>query len=326
MAIKTIIVLLIGLTLASVRLAEAQQAGRIYRIGFLYAGFPGLSPGMRLLQRELRALGYIEGKNIAFEYRFAENKIERLPALADELVRLKVDVLTTTQMSAALAAKNATKIVPIVFQTTGDPVAAGLVDSLARPGGNITGYSDIGTELAGKRLELLKETIPTLSRVAVLWNPENPTTAQSRETSQLVARELGLELHSMEIRTAEDIEGAFKEAIKARSTALMVTQLPITIYNQKQIVDLAAKKRLPGIYPREDFVENGGLMSYAPDGLETSKRLAAMIDKIFKGKKPADLPVEEPIKFEFIINLKAAKQIGLTVPANVLYRADKVIK
>jgi putative tryptophan/tyrosine transport system substrate-binding protein len=278
MSKNALVGLLTGLTLASVHLAEAQQAGRIYRIGFLYAGFPGLSPGMRLLQRELRALGYIEGKNIAFEYRFAENKIERLPALADELVRLKVDVLTTTQMSAALAAKNATKIVPIVFQTTGDPVAAGLVDSLARPGGNITGYSDIGTELAGKRLELLKETIPTLSRVAVLWNPENPTTAQSRENSQLVARELGLELHSMEIRTAEDIEGAFKEAIKARSTALMVTQLPITIYNQKQIVDLAAKKRLPGIYPREDFVENGGLMSYAPDGLETSKRLAAMHD------------------------------------------------
>src|SRR4029077_1164532 len=304
---------------ASVHLAEAQQPGRIYRIGFLYASFPGLSLGMRSVQRELRALGYIEGKNIAFEYRFAENKIERLPALADELVRLKVDVLTTTQMSAALAAKNATKIVPIVFQTTGDPVAAGLVDSLARPGGNITGYSDIGTELAGKRLELLKETIPRLFRVAVLWNPENPTTAQSRESSQLVARELGLELHSIEIRTAEDIESAFKEAIKARSTALMVTQLPITIYNQKQIVDLAAKKRLPGIYPREDSVENGGLMSYAPDGLETSKRPAAMVDKIFKGKKPADLPVEEPIKFEFIINLKAAKQIGLTVPANVLY-------
>jgi len=160
----------------------------------------------------------------------------------------------------------------------------------------------------------------------VLWNPENPTTAQSRESSQLVARELGLELHSIEIRTAEDIESAFKEAIKARSTALMVTQLPITIYNQKQIVDLAAKNRLPGIYPREDFVENGGLMSYAPDGIETFKRVAAMIDKIFKGKKPADLPVEEPKKFEFIINLKTAKHIGLTIPPNVLYRADRVIK
>jgi len=314
------------MVLTSLYLAEAQQTGRIYRIGFLYAGLSSLSPGIRGVQQELRALGYIEGRNIAFEYRFAENNIERLPALADELVRLKVDVLSTTQMSAALAAKNATKTVPIVFLTTGDPVAAGLVDSLARPGGNITGYADVGTELTGKRLELLKETIPKLSRVALLWNPENPTTAQSRENSQLAARELGLELHSMEIRTPKDIEGAFKEAIKARSTGLLVTQLPITIYNQKQIVDLAAKNRLPAIYPREDFVESGGLMSYAPDRFGSYKRVAAMIDKIFKGKKPADLPVEEPIKFEFTINLKAAKQIGMTIPANVLYRADRVIQ
>jgi putative tryptophan/tyrosine transport system substrate-binding protein len=322
-----IVVWLMAFALASFHFAEAQQPAKVAKIGWLLntsVSRPG--PGRELFRRELHALGYVEGKNIAFEYRSAENNLDRLPALADELVRLKVDVITMSTMSAALAAKNVTRTIPIVFLTTGDPVAAGLVDSLARPGGNITGFTGIGTELAGKRLELLKETIPRLSRVAVLLNPGDATTAQSRENSQLAARELGLQLHFMEIRSDKDIDGAFKEAIKARSTGLMVTQVPITIANQKQIVDLAAKNRLPAIYPRNDFVENGGLMSYGLDQTEPYRRLASMFDKILKGTKPADIPVEQPTKFELAINLKTAKALGLTIPPVVMMRAEKVIK
>ena len=274
----------------------------------------------------LRDLGYVEGKNIAFEYRFADNKLDRLPALADELVRLKVDVLVTPGINEALAAKNATRTIPIVFMISADPVAAGLVDSLARPGGNITGFTDIGAVLAGKRLELLKETVPKLSRVAVLWDPQNPSSAQEWKESQLPARELGLQLHSMEVSSADKYESAFKEATKARSAALASTSNALANSNQKRIADLATKNRLPAIYPREDWIASGGLMSYGPDRADVYKRVAVFVDKILKGTKPADLPVEQPTKFEFIINLKAAKQIGLTIPPNVLARADKVIK
>jgi putative ABC transport system substrate-binding protein len=274
----------------------------------------------------LRDLGYVEGKNIAFEYRFADNKLDRLPALADELVRLKVDVLFTPGINEALAAKNATRTIPIVFMSSGDPVAAGLVDSLARPGGNITGFTDIGAVLAGKRLELLKETVPKLSRVAVLWDPQNPSSAQQWKESQLPARELGLQLHSMEVSSADKFESAFKEATKARSGALASTSNALANSNQKRIADLATKNRLPAIYLREDWVASGGLMSYGPDRADVYKRVAVFVDKILKGTKPADLPVEQPTKFEFIINLKAAKQIGLTIPPNVLARATKVIK
>ena len=230
--------------------------------------------GHELFRRELRELGYVEGKNIAFEYRYADNKLDRLPALADELVRLKVDVLVTPGTPEALAAKNATKTIPIVFLGVADPVAAGLVDSLARPGGNITGFTNIGAVLAGKRLELLKETIPKLSRVAVLWNPQDPSSAQQWKESQLPARELGLQLHSMEVSSADKYESAFKEAIKARSAALAVTQSALAISNQKRIADLATKNRLPAIYPRGDFVDSGGLMSYGADQAEPYRRAA----------------------------------------------------
>jgi len=278
------------------------------------------------LRRELRALGYVEGKNIAFESRYAEDKLDRLPALADELVRLKVDVLVTASTNDVLALKNATGTIPIVFFNVADPVAAGLVDSLARPGGNITGFTSISPVLAGKRLELLKETIPKLSRVAVLWNPQDRSSAQEWQESQLAARELGLGLHSMEVSSADKLEGAFKEATKARSAALSVASSPLAVSSQNRIADLAAKNRLPAIYYREVFIASGGLMSYGPDQAEPYRRAASMVDKILKGVKPADLPVEQPMKFEFIINLKAAKQIGLTIPPNVLVRADKVIK
>jgi putative ABC transport system substrate-binding protein len=227
--------------------------------------------------------------------------------------------------AAAIAAKKATKIIPIVFYAA-DPLTVGLVESLARPGGNITGFSLIADLLAGKRLELLKETIPKLSRVAALWNAYDTSAVQAWKESQLPARELGLQLHFMEVSSADRFEGAFKAATKARSAALAVMASPFFNSNQKQIVDLAAKYRLPAIYNQAEFVANGGLMSYGADETEAYRRIAAMVDKILKGTKPEDIPVEQPMRFEFVVNLKAAKQIGLTVPPNVLVRAQRVIK
>jgi len=307
--------------------AGAQQQGKVFKIGW-FGTRPASAPApvLALFRRELRALGYVEGKNIAIEYRSAEDKPDRLPALADELVRLKVDVLFAPSTNEAVVAKNATKTIPIVFVGSGDPVAAGLVDSLARPGGNITGFSRIGTVLVGKRLELLKETIAKLSRVALLWNPQDPGSRQEWKESQLPARELGLQLHSMEVSSADKYESAFKEAAKARSGALAVAQDALAGSNLKLIADLAIKNRLPAIYPRGEFVDDGGLMSYGPDPDETSRRVVAMVDKILKGAKPADLPVEQPTKFELAFNLKTAKQIGVIIPQSLLYRADKVIK
>jgi putative tryptophan/tyrosine transport system substrate-binding protein len=323
---RIISVLLATILLATIFPVQAQQQAKVAKIGFLATGSgSGPGGGVELLRRELRAFGYVEGKNIAFEYRYGENKLDRLPALADELVRLKVDVLVMGATPAALAAKNATRTIPIVFIGVGDPVASGLVDSLARPGGNITGLTNISAVLAGKRLELLKETVPKLSRVAVLWDPQTPGSPQWKE-SQFSARELGLQLHSMEVSSADKYEGAFKEAIKAGSNGLAVTQQTLATSNRKQIADLAAKNRLPAIYPRGDFVESGGLMSYGPDQIEPYKRVATMVDKILKGAKPADLPVEQPTKFELQINLKTAKALGLTIPPVVLMRAEKVIK
>jgi len=305
--------------------AEAQSQGEVPKIGWLSARRASNS-GQETIVRMLRDLGYVEGKNVAFEYRFADDKLDRLPALADELVRLKVDVLITPGTPGALALKNATKTIPIVFADVTDPIAAGLVDSLARPGGNITGFSSIEALLAGKRLELLKETVSKLSRVAVLWDPRNPGSTQEWKESQLAARELGLQLHSMEVSSADKYQDAFKEAIRAGSGALAVLSTPLASSNQDQLAKLAARNRLPAIYVQGSFVTDGGLMSYGPDRTERYRRIAVFVDKILKGTKPADLPVEQPTKFEFIINLKAAKQIGLAIPPNVLARADKVIK
>jgi ABC-type uncharacterized transport system substrate-binding protein len=264
---------------------------------------------------------------LPFEAHGWGNYLERLPALAKELVHLDVDVLVTTTTPAAIAAKNATKTIPIVFILLAvDPVAAGLVESLARPGGNITGITNIAAELGGKRLELLKETVPKLTRVALLWDPQNSGSAQAWKESQAPARELGLQVHSMEVSSAENFESAFNDAIKAHSTALAVTPTILATSHRKQIVELAAKTRLPAIYPREEFVESGGLMSYATDLEEHFRRAAVYVDKIFKGAKPAELPVEQPTKFEFVVNLTAAKQIALTIPPNVLARADRVIR
>jgi putative ABC transport system substrate-binding protein len=305
--------------------AQAQQS-KIPKIGWLGVRPTASDPGLEEFGREFRKLGYVAGKNIVFEYRSADDKLDRLPTLADELVRLKVDVLFASTTPAAVAAKNATQTVPIVFAGGFDPVALGLVDSLARPGGNVTGFTSIAVALAGKRLELLKETVSKLSRVAVLWDPQNPGSAQQWKESQLPARELGLQLHSIEISSADKFEAAFKEATKARSAALAVLASPFFYTGQKQLADLAVKNQLPAIYPRGEFVAGGGLMSYGSDRTETFRRAAVFVDKILKGTKPADIPVEQPTKFELLINLKAAKQISLIIPPNVLAKANKVIR
>jgi len=305
----------------------SQQPAKIPTIGWL--GFRPVieaKSGTAAFQRELRTLGYVVGRNIAIEYRSAEERPGRFIALADELVRLKVDVLVTPGTPATLAAKNATKTIPIIFTGIADPVPTGLVDSLSHPGGNITGFTEISEVLAGKRLELLKQSVAGLSQVTVLWNPRNPGNAQQWKKSQQAARELCFALYSAEVSSADKYEGAIKEAAKSGSMALAVAQDSLAQFNLKLIADLSIKNRLPAIYPRREFVEGGGMISYGPSQDETYKRAASYVDKILKGSKPADLPVEQPTKFELVINLKTAKQIGLTIPPNVLARADRVIK
>ncbi len=321
---KGVVWLLANLLLTTASFGNAQQPVKTPKIGWLFAAAPN-TPQKELV-RVLRDLGYVDGKNIVFEYRYANNKLDRLPALADELVRIKVDVLLTPGTPGALALKTATKTIPIVFFDVTDPVAAGLVDSLARPGGNITGFSSIEALLAGKRLELLKEAVPKISRVAVLWNPHDPSSVQQWKESQLAARELGLQLHSMEVSSADQFESAFKAATQMRSSALFAVSNALAASDQTRLTELATRYRLPAIYGQASFATNGGLISYGPDQTERFRRAAVMVDKILKGAKPADLPVEQPTKFEFVINLKTAKVLNLTIPQSVLYRADKVIK
>jgi len=325
---KFFICLLTTVLLTTGSRAAAQQTGKIYRIGFLSGGFPGPTHWTTRLRAELQRIGYVEGKNISIESRYTQNRIDRLPALADELVHLKPDVIVTGGQNDARAAKSATKTIPIVGTSLGDPIANGLIESLARPGGNLTGVTGIVDELAGKRLELLKEIVPNLSIVALLWNSQFPDSTRAAKLFQAPARELSLQLHSIGISSPDKLESAFKEAIKARSGALAMTAGAFLSAdaNQKRIAELAVKYRLPAISDRDDFVANGGLMSYGADDSERFKRVAVFVDKVLKGTKPADIPVEQPKKFELVINLKTAKQIGLTIPPNVLARADRVIK
>jgi putative ABC transport system substrate-binding protein len=305
---------------------EAQPTPKMPRIGFLVSG-SGSSARIASFRTEFLKLGYVEGKNVTFETRAAKLNYDRLPTLADELVRLKVDVIVTPGANDTRAAKNATKTIPVVFLgTVSDPVSLGFVESLARPGGNVTGFTTIGSVLTGKRLELLKDVIPGLSRVALLWNPQNAGSAQVWQESQLASKELGLQLHSMAVNSADKFESAFEEAVKARSGAMTMTGGGLITSYQKLIVATAAKHRLPAIFVSTTAVANGGLMSYGLDEIEPYRRPAIMVDKILKGAKPAELPVEQPTKFELVINLKTAKQIGLTIPPNVLARADRVIR
>jgi putative ABC transport system substrate-binding protein len=268
----------------------------------------------------------VEGKNIIIEFRYAEEKPDRLPALAADLVRLKVDVIVTAGGTSTHVAKKATATIPIVMAQDNDPVGNGFVASLARPGGNITGLSALGPELSGKRLELLKETVPKLSRVAVLGTSTNPGDAQALKETELAAREFGLQLQHLDVRKLEDIDTTFQAARKGRADAVLALVSVVLNSYRTKVVELAAKSRLAAIYPIIDFVEAGGLMSYGVSFIDLHRRAATYVDKLFKGAKAADLPVEQPTKFEFVINLKAAKQIGLTIPPNVLVRADRVIK
>jgi putative ABC transport system substrate-binding protein len=316
------------IAVALVHLADAQQPKKVPRIGFLGAASPATLPaGLEAFRQGLRDLGYVEGKNIALEFRWAEGKRDPLPGLAAELVRLKVDVLVSGGGSSATRAlKQATNTIPIVMTAGSDPVAAGFVASLARPGGNITGPTLGGLELSGKRLELLKEAVPKLSRVAVLGNPDGATYGPQMKEMEVAARALGLQLQPVELRESSDLENVFSAITRGGAGALIGLNSPEFAFHRRRIAELAVKSRLPAVYVDSEFVNDGGLMSYAPDRSDLFRSAATYVDKILKGRKPADLPVEQPIKFELVINLKAAKQIGLTIPPNVLARADKVIK
>jgi putative ABC transport system substrate-binding protein len=281
---------------------------------------------MDAFQQGLRELGYVEGKNIVIERRHGEGKLDRLPGLAAELVRLNVDVLVTSGPTATRPAKEATSTIPIVMTFDDDPVGSGFVASLARPGGNITGLSTLAPEISGKQLELLKEIIPRLFRVAVFGTSTRQGTAQALKEMELAAGAFAVKLQYLDIEDPKDTATAFRAASKGRADALLVLQSPVFNSQRAQIADLAQKNRLPAAYPRQEFVEDGGLMSYGANISDLDRRAATYVDKILKGANPADLPVEQPTKFEFIINLKAAKQIGLTIPPNVLARADRVIK
>jgi putative ABC transport system substrate-binding protein len=274
----------------------------------------------------MRELGYVEGKNIVIEWRSAEGKLDRVPALAAELVRLKVDIIVTAGPSATRSAKKATVTIPIVMGFDNDPVGSGFVASLARPGGNITGLSTLSPEISGKQLDLLKEIVSRLSRVAVLETSTEPGNAQALREVELAAGALRVKLHYLDVADPKDIETAFRAASKGRAEAVLVLGSPVFNAHRTRLVELAVKNRLPAIYPQTEYTEAGGLMYYGPNTPDLFRRAATYVDKILKGRKPADLPVEQPMKFEFIINVKAAKQIGLTIPPNVLVRADKVIK
>jgi putative tryptophan/tyrosine transport system substrate-binding protein len=327
MKAKILVYALAALVLATIHLAGAQQPKKVYRIGILLVGSPAFySAWIDVFRQALKELGYMEGKNIAIEYRYAEGKADRLPFLAAELVGLKFDVIVSSSTPSVLAAKQATNTIPIVFVSIADPVASGLVASLARPGGNITGLSIVAVELSGKRLELLKEAVPNIARVAFLWNSANPAQAPQWREAQAAAQVLGLQLQSLEVRSSNDFDSAFEAALRERAQALVTTPAALLGAHLKRIVEFAAKNRLPAMYGNPQFVDAGGLMSYAPDYTVQYRRASTYVEKLLKGAKPADLPVEQPMKFEFIINLKAAKQIGLTVPPNVLARADKVIR
>jgi putative tryptophan/tyrosine transport system substrate-binding protein len=327
-AVPSILVLVVLLALGVA--AEAQQPKKVPLIGYLSSFDPAReSTRSEAIRLSLRERGYIEGQNIAIEYRYAEGKRDRLPELAAELVRLKVDIIVVAGGGTWVReAKNATKTIPIVMVGTGtDPVVAGLVESLARPGGNVTGVTTLSTELGGKRLELLKEAVPKLARVAALYERANPASVREvKELLPVAARALGLTLQPWEVRDTGGFERVFAALNKQRPDGLYVSSGPLVRAHQKRIVGLTLKSRLPSMYYDREFVDAGGLMSYGADEADSYRRVAYFVDRILKGAKPADLPVEQPTKFEFVINLKTAKQIGLTIPPEVLARANRLIK
>jgi putative ABC transport system substrate-binding protein len=326
---KIILLALCSLLLAPCSAADAQQAGKVFHIGYLdISTASGSAVLLEAFRQELSKLGWIEGKNIAIEYRFVEGKNDRLPELAADLVRLKVDLIVVTGTAPALAAKGATSIIPIVMTVASDPVGSGLVASLARPGGNVTGLASLSPELNTKRLEILKDAVRKLARVGLL-RPPRASIAQDLQLKELRAAALALKLKLEEIETQVDAKGldsAFQTAKQKQVNAIMPISSPRFFAERKRIVELAGKHRLPAIYPQKEFVDEGGLMSYGPDYDDLFRRAAVYVDKILKGAKPADLPVQQATKFEFVINLKAAKQIGLTLSPDFLARANRVMR
>ena len=320
-----LILALILAVLAAPLAAEGQQVGKVYRIGYLSIA-SGPSPRTEALRQGLRELGYIEGKNITIEYRFAQEKADRLRGLATELVNLKVDLIVTGGPTATRAAQQATRTLPVVMAWGGDPVEARFVASLAQPGSNITGLTSMATELGSKRLGLLKEAVPHISRVAVLWNPSHSEASASFRETEGATRALGLSLESIEVRSAADLEGAFRRAVTRHADALTVLLDPVTLLNEAKVAELAARSRIPSIFYERRFATAGGLMAYGPLDEDLHRRAAGYVDKILKGAKPADLPVEQPTKFELVINLKTAKALGLTIPPSLLQRADEIIR
>jgi putative ABC transport system substrate-binding protein len=314
---------------ASAQEYKAQQAAKVPRIGYLAAAMSTNPHFPEAFRQGLRDLGYVESRNILIEYRSAEGQLERLPDLAVELVRLKVDVLVSEGTPPTLAAKQATKTIPIVFASAADAVGSGIVPSLARPGGNVTGLSFLGPELVGKHLQLLKEAVPGITRVAVLWQPAGLGERTQREMLKEIqdaARALGMQLQLVEARSPGDFERAFSKMTTARADALTVLTSFMLLNERRRLTGLAAKNRLPAVYPWTEAVNAGGLMAYSPDRADLFRRAATYVDKILKGAKPADLPVEQPTKFELVINLKAAKALGLTIPQTLLGRADQLIE
>jgi ABC-type uncharacterized transport system substrate-binding protein len=319
--------ILIAVVLVAVgAIAKAQELTKVPRIAFLLGTSPGPDPRVEGFRQGLRDLGYVEGKNIAIEWRYAEGIEDLVPKLAAELVQLNVEIIVTDGTNVTRAARNATKTIPIVMASDADPVGNGFVASLARPGGNVTGLVNLLAGLSGKRLELLKEAIPGISRAGIVWNPENPSSVSGFKETQEAAQALAMQLQSLEVRGVDDFVGAFQAASKGRARALTVVSDSLIFSNRRWLLDLAAKHRLPTMHTQSLWVEAGALMSYGTHFPDLWRRATVYVDKILKGAKPANLPVEQPMKFEFVINLKTAKQIGLTIPQSVLYRADKVIK
>jgi len=325
---KTILIwLLATVLLATVSIAQAQQPKKIPRIGYLTLGSSSpRSANEEAFRDGLHQLGYIEGQNVHVEYRYAAGEVGRLPELAAELVSLNLNVIVAANTQSIDATRRATKTIPIVFPLTFDPVASGFVASLARPGGNLTGLTTLNQEVAGKRVELLKEVMPRISRVAVLRDPTNSGSLFALKETEAAANHLGIRLHILEVRSADELEGAIQAATRERAGSLIVIPDNLFVRRKGQIVDHVMKSRLPTMFGESESVEAGGLMYYGANLPDLFRRAATYVDKILKGAKPADLPVEQPTKFEFVINLKTAKQIGLTIPQSVLYQADKVIK
>jgi putative tryptophan/tyrosine transport system substrate-binding protein len=316
-----------GGLLSSPLAAEAQQAGKVYRVGVLETtSITSNAANLDAFRRGLRELGYIEGQNLTIEYRSADGRDDRFPELAIELVRLKVNVIVTRGTPAALAAKNATGTIPIIMASSGDPVGTSIVTSLAHPGGNVTGLSAFATEIQGKQLELLKEIVPRVARIAFLFNMSNPVVQAQWKEAEPLARSVGLQPQLLDVRTARDLEPAFEAALRQRAGALIVGIDALTQANRGQIVEASAKRHLPTISREREFADAGGLVSYGVHYADSYRRAAVYLDKIFKGAKPADLPIEQPIKLELVINLKTAKALGLTIPQSVLGRADEVIQ